>query len=328
MKLVKLSINSSKESVYRQSPNNDGIWGQYKFIVNEEIEECDFWVVYSKGERKSDASKVAPENIIFISGEPEPIYHYANKFVKQFSTVVTTRQDIDHSNIINLHPAQPWWVGRRTIKDGSIVFDLLYEDLFISPEKTKLISVITSNKSFTKGHNDRIHFVQKLKSHFGSYLDVYGKGINDFDDKWSVLKDYKYHIVIENSSYRDYWTEKLADCFLADSFPFYHGCTNLNKYFQPNSYKYIDIYDLKKSIKVIEESIENNLWEKNYVYLKEAKKLIMHEHNILPYISKICDNMDASLNKKQVIIKNEMFYIDVYKIPMLLRRIFFKYFYR
>ena len=63
---------------------------------------------------------------------------------------------------------------------------------------------------------------------------IFGKGINGFEDKWDTLRDYKYHIVIENSSFDDYWTEKLADNYLAECFPFYHGCKNINKYFDKN----------------------------------------------------------------------------------------------
>lgn len=52
-----------------------------------------------------------------------------------------------------------------------------------TPKKTKLISVITSNKAFTKGHLKRIEFVEKLKAYYGDKLDVFGQGFNSFEDK-------------------------------------------------------------------------------------------------------------------------------------------------
>jgi hypothetical protein len=330
MKKIKLSINSPIEGLFRQTPNGDGVWGNYKFYINEEVEECDFWLVYSKGEKKDDTSKVAPENLIFISGEPEPVYHYAKSFIKNFGVVITTRKDIKHNRIIPLQPAQPWWVGRKMKANGKIEFSLKFND-FLNEKplpKQKLISVISSNKAFTKGHNDRIKFVQKLKAHFGDALDVFGKGINGFEDKWDTLKDYKYHIAIENSAYPDYWTEKLADSYLAGSFPFYYGCTNLDKYFDKNSYELIDIYDVEKSIQTIETCLRNNIYEKRLDFINEAKQKILFEHNLFPLICKICDTMDVAKPKKRITIKHEMSYLDIHKIPMILTRIFYSKFYK
>jgi hypothetical protein len=330
MKTIKLSINSPTEGLLRQTPNNDGIWGNYKFYINEEVAECDFWVVYSKGQKKDDTSRVAPENLVFISGEPEPVYHYAKAFVKKFGVVITTRKDINHPHVIALQPAQPWWVGRNMKADGSIAFSLKFND-FLNEKplpKKKLISVITSNKGFTKGHNDRIKFVQKLKAHFGDSLDVFGKGINGFEDKWETLKDYKYHIAIENSSFPDYWTEKLADCYLAESFPFYYGCTNLNKYFDPQSYQLIDIYDVDKTIRTIEQGVADDLYEKRFAALMDAKQRVLNEHNIFPLLCSVCDKLDASNPRKTTTVKHEMSYFDIYKIPMLMKRIFYKKFYK
>jgi len=327
MKKIKLSINSPKEGLLRQTPNNDGVWGDYKFIINEEVNECDFWVIYSKGQKQVDTCKVGPENFIFLSGEPEPIYHYSQSFINKFAKVITSRRDIQHSNITHLHPSQPWWVGRKMKENGDIEFGLNFNDFNnIKPiKKTKLISVISSNKGFTKGHKDRIKFVQQLKDHFGDSLDVFGKGINGFEDKWDTLKDYKYHIVIENSSYPDYWTEKLADSFLSESFPFYHGCKNLEKYFSENSYEIIDIYDINKSIEIIKSGIHNKIYENRFDDILDAKQKVLNEHNIFPMLTQICDNMDISKPKKEITIKHEMSYFDFYKIPMLIKRFYYKF---
>lgn len=324
MRIVKLSINSPIEGLLRQTPNNDGIWGDYKFVINEKTDECDFWVVYSKGHKGKDSSNVAPENLIFISGEPEPVYHYARSFVKKFGTVITTRKDIKHPRIVFLQPAQPWWVGRKMKLDGSIEFCLNYNDFLGSPKKSKQLSVITSNKGFTKGHIARIKFVEKLKDHFGDSIDVFGRGINGFEDKWDTLKDYKYHIAIENFSSDDYWTEKLSDSYLSEAFPFYFGCRNLTKYFPLNSYEMIDIYDIDKSIKIIETGMKNNFYEVNRKFLLEAKERVLYQHNLFPLICGICDNMNTENPHKTITLRSEMSYFDLYKIPMLIRRFFYK----
>lgn len=93
---------------------------------------------------------------------------------------------------------------------------LNYDDLkgLKTPTKTKLLSVIISDKSFTEGHLKRHDFLQAIKKHFGDQLDIFGRGFNYVNDKWDAIADYKYHVAIENSQYPHYWTEKLADAFL------------------------------------------------------------------------------------------------------------------
>lgn len=325
---IKLSINSPKEGLLRQTPNNDGVWGGYKFYINEAIEECDYWVIYSKGEKHNNQTKVSKENLILITGEPEPIYHYARGFIKKFGRVLTSRRDIKHSNVTHIQPAQPWWVGRRMRQNKSIEFVSNYDELSKPVKnKKKIISVITSYKAFTQGHKDRINFVKKLKKHFGDQLDVFGKGINDFEDKWDTLRDYKYHIVIENSSFDDYWTEKLADNYLAECYPFYYGCKNLDKYFDKRSFKFIDINNFKASVKIIEDGIANNLHKKRYDAIKEAKRQVMEEHNIFPMIIKQLESQNTSNYVKNIIsMKHENFYVDFYKIWMMTKRLYIKKF--
>lgn len=324
---VKLTTNDNVEALLRQTPNNDGVWGEYKFFINDDIEECDFWIVYSKGAKEKSTAKVARKNLILITGEPESIYHYSPSFVKNFGRVLTTRKDIKHNNITHTHPAQPWWLGRKYTLHGQIDKQSDYTSL--SKEiihKSKTISVITSAKAFTRGHQKRIDFVNKLKNHFGDQLDVFGRGINDFEDKSDVLKDYKYHIVIENSQHDHYWTEKLADNFLAECFPFYYGCNNIEEYFQDDSYIPINIDEIDKSIKVIENAIRNDYYEKYFKQIKKSKNKILNEYNIFPMLINFVKSHDISLKKEIITIHNEKKYFDIRKIPMIFNRFYLKLF--
>ena len=320
---VKLSINSPKLGLLRQTPNNDGIWDNYKFYINDNVEECDFWVVYSKGEWKNNKSKVSNDNLILLTGEPESIYHYSQFFVKKFGTVLTSRKDLNHKKIIQTHPAQPWWVGRKISSKKETKFVADFNDLKKNiKKKSKLLSVITSLKGFTEGHKKRIKFVRELKKYFGESLDVFGFGINDFEDKWETLKDYKYHIVIENSSYDDYWTEKLSDCFLAECFPFYYGCKNINDYFDELSLKVIDINDFKGSIKTIESVISNDLYESRLEHIRKSKHLILYKYNIFPMLIEQFSKHDVNAKKQIVKIKHETQFFDLHKIWMIFKRLY------
>jgi len=53
-------------------------------------------------------------------------------------------------------------------------------------EKTKLVSMISSNKSMVPGHRKRLEFVNKFKDQ----VDLYGRGFRDLPRKEEGIKDY------------------------------------------------------------------------------------------------------------------------------------------
>lgn len=279
--------------------------GRYRFVIGEDVEEADFWVVQGKGVRKGETCHVAPENTIVLTTEPRSVLVYPDKYLSQFGLVCTCQEGTKHPNV-HLGPAVlPWFVGydERVEDEEDFKETLDYDKLMrITPDKKKLISVITSNKAFTQGHIDRIRFVSKLKEHFGDQIDIFGRGYNTFGDKWDVLADYKYHIVIENSSQSYYWTEKLSDTFLAECYPFYHGCTNVDDYFPRESYTPIDISKPDEAVRIIDEAIARNAYEKSKDVLRQCKDMCLNKYNMFEYIACLCDNLDASLPKKEVTI--------------------------
>ncbi len=103
--------------------------------------------------------------------------------------------------------------------------------------KTKDISIIASNKTQTDGHNLR-H--QIIRSYGSRITGVFGNGYNPIDNKITGLKDYRYHIVIENVQL-DYWfTEKLIDAFVTGCIPIYYGCPSIGEYFNTDGMILID----------------------------------------------------------------------------------------
>lgn len=334
MIVIKLSINSPSFGLLRQTKNFDGIWEDFKFEINNDIKECDVWVVYSKGFKRSESVHVKTGKKILITGEIEEIYSYSKSFINQFDLVITQRKDIKHKNVIKLQPAQPWWVGRlngfkaKNLED----FPLKFTDLEKKVDrKAKNLCVISSNKSFTKGHNERLKFVDKLQKAFGGDIDFYGKGFNDFDDKWDIQKEYKYQVVIENAAAVDYWTEKLADAFLAETFPFYHGAPNISDYFSLNSLKEIDISRPEESIKIIKKTISENYYEKNLEHIRQSKKRVLYEHNLIPLLKNFIEsniNLDDTSGSGDFKIFHENTFFDIHKIPMILKRQYYNLWYK
>lgn len=286
---VKLTTEHPHWPLLRQTPSSSGILGNYQFFINQDISECDYWVVID-GLLKVEETTCSPENIILITGEPPSIKTYGQNFINQFATVVTCHRDIKHQNIVYSQQAQPWFVGKTYDELGSIS----------SVKKNKLLSIIASKTLITEGHRQRYEFALKLKDHFGDLVDLYGRGTNSFEDKWDVLAPYKYSVVIENSRHDDYLTEKIADCFLAETFAFYYGCTNIEKYFDHSSFESIDINNFDKAIKTIEKyMLDEHHYQNSYTKILEAKNKYLQELSLFPLLISIIQEDEGKLDRQE-----------------------------
>lgn len=99
-----------------------------------------------------------------------------------------------------------------------------------SPEicdKTKLVSMITSNKTMTSNH----HLRNRLAKLWKDKLDLYGRGYNEIEKKEEGLAPYMFSIAIENDCYGSYFTEKILDCFAMGTIPVYLGSPDMGNYF-------------------------------------------------------------------------------------------------
>ena len=293
--------------ILRQTEGGTGVssCGKYKFYVNEFIDDPDFVVVRGKSFKQPLTFNVAPENLVLTTSEPLSVLDYPSDYRRQFGLVCSCQERMKHPNVLYLPPVLPWYIGARFDKRGSGISQMDYDDFksMDFPEKTKLISVIGSNKAFTKGHIDRIRFIDRLKDVYGDKVDVFGRGYNDFDDKWEVLSQYKYHIVIENSCSKYYWTEKLYDCYMAGTYPIYHGCTNIADYFPEGSYTPVDINDFENTCKVIDSLIGSDKYEKSQPMLLECKEKVLGEYNMFNIISRALDTLDPSLPRKKITVE-------------------------
>ena len=318
---VKVSTSFPEWPLERQTPNRSRQWGNRQFYINEPIDACDYWVVYD-GLRNEERARCPRENTIFITGEPPAVKKYNQKFLNQFAMIITCQREIAHPNVIYSQQALQWMVGGRYQKEThswAAEFTKDYDELTSIKDykKDKLISIILSKKSMTEGHRKRLEFVYKLKDHFGDQLDVFGVGLNEIEDKWDGIASYKYHLAIENSAVPDYWTEKLADAFLAGAYPFYYGCPNIFDYFPGGSLTLIDIDDLDRSISIIENDIKNNQYENSIDKISEAKNLVLDRYNLFPMLGTYCSK-SATSKRAMISLKPEQAFLPK---PTILSRI-------
>ena len=306
---VKCSIAGPEFPLISQTPGGKGTWGDCEFILDRDLKECDYWFIY-EGLKEPETAVCPRSNVIFITGEPPEIRRYNPFFLRQFSRVLTSQPVILHRNVVHTQTGLPWYVGVRYIKAEkrwdqyhSKSYDVL--KAMKTVPKTKAISVITSDKAAIKGHRKRLEFVQRLEKHFGDRIDCFFTNKMDLEDKWDAIAPYKYHISIENTVCPDYWTEKLADAYLALSYPIYYGCPNLNAYFPSNSFSGIDINDFESSARTIESLLQGDVYQERLSSLQEAKDLILDKYNLFAIMAAQCS--DASGQKKEVItIKPEL----------------------
>ena len=94
-------------------------------------------------------------------------------------------------------------------------------------DKTKLMSMIYSWKSWTPGHMLRHQLAESIEG-----LELFGTGANKpLKSKDEGLADFQFSIVIENTRNPMYFTEKILDCFATGTIPIYWGCPNIGDFF-------------------------------------------------------------------------------------------------
>jgi hypothetical protein len=280
----------------RQTPKGDGVFGNTRFVFDLEEKQYDFLIVHD-GVPDGMEDRIRPGSAIFVAGEPVTVKRYSGRFLAQFGTVLTSDRSTPHANRIFTQTGLPWHIGVPNGKMPRHHEGLDFAALErLSGEKTKLMSVICSNKTMTPAQQMRIPFVRALKDHFGERLDFFGRGFQDIDDKAEALVSYRYHVVLENSDDRDYWSEKIADPFLAGTFPFYWGCRNLEDYFPNDSFVRIGLTDPAAAIATIEATIASNRATRSEAAVAEAKRRVLTEHNVFAVLDRVLDELQGTGN--------------------------------
>jgi hypothetical protein len=259
---------------------------KYKFEIDNSCDICDYWVVWGDlppGVEKMSV-KCRPGNVIFMTDEAQPKKTFSQAFLNQFDYLITCRADINHLNLIKTHEINHWHLNKS----------FLEVDNTTKVNKTKMLSVVSSDLTILEGHKKRFALINRLIGHFKDKLDVYGRGFNPVDDKWEALAPYKYSIAIENSSLPGYFTEKITECYLAHTLPVYYGAPNITAYFDPKSLLKIDIDDYRSAIDLIEQLIDEDPWEQVEETLIAQKLLYLNKYHLFPALAGIIDKITPS----------------------------------
>lgn len=188
-----LLISGTKEAgrwILSQTKGGNGIsnCGKYQFFVNEDIKDPDFVIIRGKTPREALTFNIAPENVILTTSELYSVLAYPRDYCSQFGLVCSCQEGLKHRNVKFTPAIIFWFAGVRFDAKGrpSPIKDYDYLKAAPTPEKTKLISVVSSTKAFTKGHVDRIRFVERLKEYYGDKIDIFGRGYNGFQRDYEM----------------------------------------------------------------------------------------------------------------------------------------------
>lgn len=280
MTLVRIVKNWSGINLLRQTPGRKGIWDGIQF-TEEPVEECDYLLIGNCLDADLDVRCPRDHVWSFLQEAPTPWNRHWYVATPDIHRVYTVDPECVGDRYVHAQVGLPWF-------DYDFVSpDYDYKDYdFLSscppPEKTHTLSWVTSNLSVRKGHRKRLEFLESIRGRIE--FDLFGRGFNPVGDKWEALGPYRYSLAVENHRNPYYWTEKIADCYLAWTMPVYCGCTRIAELFPPESMVRIDIEDPHAADR-IREAIAAERWKKNLDAIAHARDLVLNRYQLFPFIT-------------------------------------------
>lgn len=279
--------------------------GRCEFILNPESSvDADFWIVFANA-RAFDEIRCAPENTLFVAGEPEEKKIYPVAFYAQFHRIIDTHLRSRHPRVVLHAPCLSWHIGFDHVRSN---FDIGYAELAEMECPTEVenkVSVVCSDATFTSGQRERLEFLDKLKDRLGDRLVHFGRGYRPVDDKIDAIKGYRFHLVLENCRVPHYWTEKISDAYLGWAFPLYVGCPNLSDYFPEESFVSMDMSAPDRAVDKIEELLATPRDVREKTAVGEGRNLVLNRYN--PWIAWAGwaeQFYDASANSGKTVIRS------------------------
>jgi len=145
----------------------------------------------------------------------------------------------------------------------------------IAVEKIKFCNFIYSNER-AKERKEFFDILNKYKK-----VDSGGNVFNNIgyrvDSKLDFIKDYKFTIAFENSSYRGYTTEKIFEPMMVQSIPIYWGNPNVKEDFNVKSF--INVHDYGSFKEVVEKIKEIDTNDDLYQQMLREPFLIPDKKN-------------------------------------------------
>lgn len=164
------------------------------------------------------------------------------------------------------------------------------------PEKTKLMSIMVSHKTYTPGHQYR-HMIVRHILKYKLPIDIWGNGadfyrrefpnskniMGGFKSMEEMCKDYLFTIAIENTSHDHYFTEKIINPLINNTIPIYWGCKKVEEYLPKQSIQLTG--NINRDVIIIHTVLRNpNKYTNEY---KIDQEMVLNKVNLVKNIERI-----------------------------------------
>lgn len=122
------------------------------------------------------------------------------------------------------------------------------------------------------------------------FYDVYGDRYGDkvHIEKEEIFSNAQYGVAIENTSHRNYFSEKILDLILLKTIPLYWGCTNISDFFNKEGIiEFGNVDDFIYTTNKLDKDFYNSKKEAIEENYQLALKYVDYEKNIVNKITKI-----------------------------------------
>ena len=163
--------------------------------------------------------------------------------------------------------------------------------------KSRRMSIVSSNYGHKFNYVKR-HELFKALLDTDLDIDFYGRRWKLFDQRYKgapynkseAIVNYQYSIAIENSSYKNYLTEKFFDLTVCNTVPIYYGCPNAGEIYPKESFIEIDFSGpIEQTVEQITDIYNNDDYEKRLPHVLEAKQMYYTKYNIFNFMRKLIE---------------------------------------
>lgn len=228
-------------------------------------------------EKQEDLSSI---NILVLQ-EPNEYFGYHDYAVKNqhlFSFILTWSDKVLNNceNAIFLPFGSTWLKKEQYEKEYKKKFQ---------------VSHVRGNLLKTYGHTLRFEYHDRSHELKIPYKSWETAGIREKIETCAVAKcelfgDAQYGVVIENTSHRGYFTEKIMEMFLFKTIPLYWGCSNITDFFrQDGIITFTSIDDAIYQLNNLDESYYNAHLDAINENYNKALQYINYEQRVVDYIT-------------------------------------------
>ena len=233
--------------------------------------------------------QVPPHNVVGFAQEP-----HDTPFLKihQNNFIEYAVKNIGKYFIGSVHTfPTPTFVGHH-----GFLFYETPKHIPFRPQKTKLMSIMVSRKTYTPGHQYR-HIIANHIIKNNLPIDIWGNGVENYKQKFpnnknmmggfksmeEMCRDYLFTIAIENTSHDYYFTEKIINPLINNTVPLYWGCKKVEEYFPKHAVRLTG--NIGKDMNIIYDVLKNpNKYTSQYIIDQE---MVLNKVNLVKNIERI-----------------------------------------